>query len=78
MYTYNMQQTSIRVSKELVDALSKLKLKSKETYEEIIWDAIEPYLELSKEVKDSLEEGEKESKRGETISFEQLKEKYGF
>lgn len=78
MYTYNMQQTSIRVSKKLINTLSKLKLNEKETYEDIIWDAIEPYLELTKEVKESLEEGIKEYKRGETISFEELKKRYGF
>lgn len=72
-----MQQTSIRVSKELINVLSKLKLDTRETYEGIIWDAIEPYLELNKKVKDSLEEGEKEFKRRETISFEELKKKYG-
>lgn len=78
MYMLNMQQTSIRVSKGLISTLSKLKLNNKETYEDIIWDAIEPYLELSKEIKESLEEGTKESKIGKTISFEELKKKYGF
>lgn len=77
-YTYTMQQTTMRVSKKLLEALSKLKINDRETYEEVIWDLIDPYLELSKEVKDSLQEAEKDFERGETTSFEDLKKKHGF
>ena len=78
MYTYIMQQTTMRVSNKLIEALTKLKIDNRETYEEIIWDLIDPYLELSKEVKDSLKEAERDLERGETTSFEDLKKKHGF
>ena len=78
MYTYSMQQTTIRISKKLLDSLLKLKIDDSETYEEVIWDVIEPYLDISKKVKESLREAEKDIQRKETISFEELKKKYGF
>lgn len=73
-----MQQTTIRASKKLIDTLSKLKIDDNETYEEVIWDAIESYLGLSKDVKDSLKGAERDLEIGETISFEELKKKHGF
>ena len=73
-----MQQTTIRISKKLLDSLLKLKIDDNETYEEVIWDIIEPYLNLSKEVKESLREAKNDIQRNETISFEELKKKYGF
>jgi len=75
-YKCMQQTTSIRVSKELIKSLSKLKISDNETYEDIIWDIMEPYLEPSQEVKESIEEGRKEYKNKETISFEDIKKNY--
>ena len=49
MHTLNMQkQTSIRISSELLNTLKKFK-ETKDSYEDVIWDFIEPHLELSEE-----------------------------
>ena len=43
--------TSIQVSKELLEKLKMMKIHNKESYEEIIWDLIEDRLEFSDETK---------------------------
>ncbi|MBS3084868.1 hypothetical protein J4411_03065 [Candidatus Pacearchaeota archaeon] len=45
-----MGQTTIRVTDELHKALSSLRVSS-ESFEDLIWDLIEPYLELSPQTK---------------------------
>ena len=51
MHTYNMQnQTSIRISSHLLNTLKKFKEEG-DSYENIIWDFIEPHLELSDQTK---------------------------
>ncbi|MEA3329459.1 MAG: hypothetical protein U9Q06_01825 [Nanoarchaeota archaeon] len=72
------QQTTIRVSKELVNALQKFKEDPKESYEDIIWDFIEPFLELSPEAKKDIAKSLEEIKRGEFIIHEELKAELGF
>lgn len=77
MNTYCMQnQTSIRVSTELLNILKKFKEKN-ESYEEVIWDFIEPHLELSDEAKEDIEISRKEYSRGEFSTWEEIKEDLG-
>ena len=54
-----------------------MKTYPKESYEEIIWEAIEPYLELNDKTKREIEESIKEYKRGEYYTLDELEEKYG-
>ncbi len=68
--------TTIQISSDLVENLQKLKLFSKETYEEVIWDLIEDRMELSEETKTNIKTAEKQIKNGETVSFEEIKRKY--
>ena len=69
--------TTIQVSKELLERLRKMKMYSKESYESIIWDLVEDRLEFSEETKKNIEESRKNIKEGKTISLEDLKKKIG-
>jgi len=78
MHAYGMQnQTSIRISAELLRALKHFK-EERESYEDVIWDFIEPHLELSDEAKKDIKQSEKEYERGEVFTLEEIEEKYGF
>jgi predicted transcriptional regulator len=69
--------TTIQVSRELVDVLNKRKLNQRESYENIIWDLLEDTMELSEETKKEIAIGRKEIKEGKFVSLEQIKKKYG-
>tara|TARA_Y100000034_G_C6532123_1_gene229321 strand:+ start:72 stop:305 length:234 start_codon:yes stop_codon:yes gene_type:complete len=66
--------TTIQVSGELREKLQKLKIYSKETYEDIIWDLIEDRMELSEETKKNISEYEKDVKEGNWNKFSSLNE----
>ena len=70
-------QTSIRVSSDLLNALKKFK-EEKDSYEDVIWDFIEPHLELSKQAKKDIELSKKEYKRGNFVTLEEVKKELGF
>ena len=69
--------TTIQVSRELLDKLAKMKIYNKESYEEVIWDMIEDRLELSEETKKDIEASREDIKTGRTIPLERLKNKIG-
>ncbi|MBI4158943.1 hypothetical protein HY500_01645 [Candidatus Woesearchaeota archaeon] len=69
--------TTIQVSKDLREELSKRKLFDRESYEEVIWDLLEDSMELSEETKKDLEEARKEIKEGKFITHEEIKKKFG-
>ena len=71
------KQTSIRISKRLLTILQSMKTHPKESYEEIIWEAIEPHLELNDRTKKEIEESIREYERGEYYTLDELEEKYG-
>ena len=68
--------TTIQVSKELLSKLQSIKMYSKESYEDIIWNLIEDTMELSEEAKRNIAVSEKQIKEGKTISLEELKKKW--
>ncbi len=68
-------ETTIQVSKELLEKLAIMKMHEKESYENIIWDLIEDRMEFSEETKRNIEQSEKEIKEGKTVSLEKIKEK---
>lgn len=76
MHTYIMQQTSIRVSMDLLNTLKQFK-EENESYEDIIWDFIEPHLELSDETKKNIQESIKQYERGEFSTLEEVKKELG-
>tara|TARA_B100001971_G_scaffold204083_1_gene219852 strand:- start:1042 stop:1263 length:222 start_codon:yes stop_codon:yes gene_type:complete len=70
-------QTSIRISSNLLNALKKFK-EEKDSYEDVIWDFIEPHLELSEEAKKDIELSKKEYERGNFVTLEEVKKELGF
>ena len=68
--------TTIQVSRELLEKLARMKLNYKESYENIIWDLIEDRMEFSEETKINLALSGKEIEEGKTTSLEQIKRKF--
>ena len=69
--------TTIQVSEELQNFLTKRKLFDRETYEEVIWDVLEDTEELSEETKKELQEARNEIKQGKFKTLEQIKKELG-
>jgi predicted CopG family antitoxin len=68
-------ETTIQISKELLESLKKMKVHEKESYENLIWDLIEDRMELSEETMRDIEESKKQIKEGKTTSLEDIKKK---
>jgi hypothetical protein len=78
MHTQSMQeQTSIRISSNLLNTLNKFK-EDNDSYEDVIWDFIEPHLELSEQTKKDIEISRQEYKKGNFMTFEEVKKELGF
>ena len=65
--------TTIQISKDLLETLKKRKLSEKESYESIIRDLLEDTMELSEETKKEIEEARKEARKGKTHRWEDIK-----
>jgi len=70
-------QTSIRISSDLLSTLKRFKEEG-DSYEDVIWDFIEPHLELSEQAKKDIELSQKEYERGDFITLEEIKTELGF
>jgi len=70
-------QTSIRISSHLLNTLKKFKEEG-DSYEDVIWDFIEPHLELSDQTKKDIEISKKDYEKGNFITLEDLKKELGF
>ncbi len=66
-------ETTIQVSKNLLETLKKRKLSKKESYEEVIWDLIEDTMELSEETKKEIVEARTEARAGKVHKWEDIK-----
>ena len=69
--------TTIQISSDLQDELTKRKIIDRETYEEVIWDLIEDTKELSEETKVELEEARKEFKEGKFSTLKEVEKTLG-
>lgn len=67
--------TTIQISSDLQQELSKRKISDRDTYEEIIWDVLEDTMELSEQTKRDIEEARKEIAAGKGIPLEEAKRK---
>lgn len=65
--------TTIQVSTELQQELINRKLNDKETYEDVIWGALEDSMELSEETKRDMEISRAEIKAGKFHTLEEVK-----
>jgi predicted CopG family antitoxin len=70
-------ETSIRISFNLLNTLKRFKTE-KDSYEDVIWDFIEPHLELSEQAKKDIEISKKEYLRGNFATLEEVKKEFGF
>ena len=70
-----MAQTTIQISRELLEKLKQRKISEKESYEDVIWDLMEDTMELSEETKGSIEDGRKQIKEGKVHSWEDIKKR---
>ncbi|MEK6951869.1 MAG: hypothetical protein AABX29_02535 [Nanoarchaeota archaeon] len=66
-------ETTIQVSRDLLETLKKRKMSEKESYEEVIWDLVEDTMELSEETKKDIEEARKEIREGKVHKWEDIK-----
>ena len=71
------KQTSIRIGNDLLNTLKKFKEEG-ESYEDVIWDFIEPHLELSEQTKKDIEVAKKEYGRRNFVTLEDIKKELGF
>lgn len=71
-------ETSIQISKDLLEKLKLMKIHNKESYEDLIWDLIEDRLEFSEETKKNIAQSEKDFKEGKFKTLEQVKKELGF
>ena len=71
-----MTSTTIQISSDLQKELNKMKLFSRETYEEVIWNIIEDTKELSEQTKKDIALSRKEISEGKFITLSDLKKKY--
>lgn len=69
--------TTIQISEDLQETLSKRKLYDKETYEEVIWNLLEDTLELTEETKKEIERARAEIKAGKFYTLSQAKKELG-
>ena len=71
-----MVSTTIQISQDLQKELNKMKLFSRETYEEVIWNVIEDTKELSEQTKKDITKSRKEISEGKFVTLSDLKKKY--
>ncbi len=69
--------TTIQISEELKEELKKLKLYSRESYEDVIWDLLEANMELSEEMKKDLERAYKDIEEGRLYTHKEVKKELG-
>lgn len=70
--------TTIKVSQDFVGALKSIKSQTNQSFEEILWDLLEPYLDFSAEAKKAIEKSKKDAKEGKTFSLAEIKSEFGF
>lgn len=69
--------TTIQISDELKNLLSKRKLYDKETYEDVIWDLVEDSMELSEQALKNIKEAEDDIRHGRVYSHDEIKKELG-
>jgi len=70
-------ETTIQISKDLLEKLKQMKIHEKESYENLIWDLIEDRMEFSEQTKRNIKQSEKEIREGKTHTLEEIKKGLG-
>lgn len=71
-----MTSTTIQISQDLQKELNKMKLFTRETYEEVIWNIIEDTKELSEQTKRDILKAREEIARGDFTTLSKFKKKH--
>ena len=69
--------TTIQISVDLLNKLRTMKIHTKESYEDLIWDLIEDRMELSEETKKNIIQSEKDLQEGRIHRWEDVKKELG-
>jgi len=69
--------TTIQISDNVKEALEKMRIFNRETYNEIIENMIEDQMEINEKTKKELDEARKRIKKGEFVTFEEVEKKFG-
>ncbi|MFH1589874.1 MAG: hypothetical protein ABIB43_04875 [archaeon] len=72
-----MANTTIQISKDLLNELKAKKRYSNESYEDVLWDLLEDTMELSEETLKDIEIARKEYKEGKTHTLAEVKKELG-
>ena len=70
--------TTIQVSKKTKEMLEKLKISSRDSYNDVIEQLIEDSQELSEEAMKDVEAALEDVKQGRIVSHEEVKRRMGF
>ena len=70
-----VNQTTIQISNNLLEALRERKIYDKESYEELIWDLLESNMEFSKEALKDLKKSEGDIKAERVMSHREVKKR---
>jgi len=65
--------TTIQISNDLSNNLQKMKIFSRESYEDVIWGLIEDRMELSDQTKKNIKEAEADIKAGRVHKWGDIK-----
>ena len=71
------ENTTIQIKKNTKSKLDTLKMSKRDTYNDIIENLIEDSLELSEETMNDIREAIEEHKKGQSIPFDEVKQKLG-
>ena len=69
--------TTIQVSNETLKLLKSLKTYERETYDEVIKDLIEDFLELSEETVKEIRKSRRELEKGQGLTLEEVRKRLG-
>jgi len=69
--------TTIQISDHVKEALEKMRIFERETYNEVIENMIEDQLEINEKTKKELDEARKRIKKGEFVTLEKVEKKFG-
>jgi predicted transcriptional regulator len=72
------ETTTIQVKQSTKEALEKMKIYKRETYNDVLERLIEEVQELNEETKKDIELARKAVKEGRFVTHEKLKEEMGF
>ena len=69
--------TTIQISNNLQEELSKRKLFDRETYEEVIWNLMEDTMELNEQSKKEIEQARAEIRNKKHVKIDEAKKRLG-